>query len=331
MIDSDERLDPKIKSLCDLYFTSKADNNVTEASQCIATLFDLLFIADREAGSSAKFSLSTSVNQIKEELKIFICELKSHHMKLKASSAPAVLLSRQNPISESPILSPRRRQTSDDRSASRDSVSKLSDSHLYTSNRIIFYNQLFEQLPTTTKKSILNYFIDNSDNPHETCRLIMLAISLMSDQFSQLGGRLMQDLIRLSGSQRKDSTNQATDDSKQGTLNPRAVMMSRYARSLLVLDAIPLVLSHYNPSENSIDLEILFEQTLGFLSEHSLETAASEYEFSELYEGVKKTVTARILGLDINSGPKDYIEESTYITLNLLGQKYIDLLSEKVS
>lgn len=300
----------------ELYFTSKNSGDVASASKCLADLFHHLFIPlQHESKAAIKLEVSTIINQLREELRILVGELKTHHLKLKACAAPAMLLSRQTPsVSQSPMLSPRARLASDDRSSN----SKLSESHIHSTSRIIFYNQLFEQLPDATKKAIIDNLILNSDNSFETCRLMMLAISIMGETFHHLSARLIKNLISLS------NPPQPQEDNKSNVINPRTVMMCRYARSLLVLDAIPLVLGLPELSDTEIDMDCLFEQTLRFISEYCLETAASEYEFSELHEGVKKTIASRILGLEMNSASRDGMEESALLSLHLLNQRYID-------
>lgn len=318
--------DPKATS--ELYFVSKASSDVQEASNCLANLFDNFFIPlHNDPDITSNLEISTIINQLKEELKIIVSELKSHHLKLWACTAPAVLASRQTPsVSQSPMLSPRARMTSDERISHRDSSNKISDINFHSSYRIIFYSQLFENLDESTRRGILNYCIDSSDNPYECCRLMMLALSMMRDSFPNLSNKLIKNLIGLANPTKRDSALQSEDP--KSVPNPRISMMNKYARSLLVLDATPLVLNISQLSELDIDLEELFEQALRFLSEHCLESAATECDFNELHEGVKKAIAARILGIDINSSSKDGMEELTMMTLSLLNLRYIDSVSD---
>lgn len=309
--------DPNVTN--EIYMMAKSDGDVKEASKCFAKIFTNLFIAPEQSSLKPNSNeLSTVVNQTKEEIRVLLNELKSYFLKLKSQPAPAAIASRQLPsINPSPILSPRIRMSSEDRTTNRDTVSKL-DTHLHTSTRSFFYQQLFENLPEPIKKSILDHSIETCDNPFESCRLMMLALSIFNDSVTNYGSRLLRTLINLS------DPNKKPEENTQPYSNPRSSIMCHYAKNLLVLDAIPLVLSINPLASLEIEVEELFERILNFYSDQCLETSATEYEPNELHEGVKKSIAIRILGIEHNSALEEAIEDQLISTLSLLSRKFIE-------
>lgn len=310
--------DPNVTN--EIYMMAKSDGDVIEASKCFAKIFTDLFISSESSSIKTNSQeLSTVMNQTKEEIRVLLNELKSYFLKLKAQPASAALVSRQIPsIIPSPLLSPRVRMSSEDRSANCDSLSKL-DNHLSTSSRSFFYQQLFENLPEPIKVSFLDYSIETCGNPFESCRLMMLALSIFNGSVSNYGSRLLRTLTSLSDPDKK------LEDNKQPFPNPRSSIMCNYAKNLLVLDAIPLVLSLSPISSLEIDVEELYEITLKFYSNQCLETSSTEYEADELHDGVKKSIAVRILGIEHNSALEEAIEDQITSTLSQLSQKHLEL------
>lgn len=309
--------DPNVTN--EIYMMAKSDGDVSEASKCFANMFNDIFMANG-SGSPKNHTNESSVviNQIKDEIRLLLNDLKSHHLKLKSSQTPASAGIRQtNSVSQSPMLSPRLRMSSEDRAASRESLSRL-DSHLHSKTTSFFYQQLFDNLPKDVKSSILDHSIDTCDNPLERCRLMMLSISIFSDSVSKYGSQLISTLTSLS------EPDVATRKKLMSSCPP---MVCQYAKSLLVLDAIPLIFSA--PESENLDFEIeeLLSRTLSYYSEFYLENIASEYEFDELHEGLKKTIAARILGKENNSTADDSMEDNLVTVLNLLFDRYIHLFS----
>lgn len=311
--------DPNVTN--EIYMMAKSDGDVIEASKCFAKIFTDLFINQEQSSIKTNTQeLATVMNQTKEEIRVLLNELKSYFLKLKAQPASAALVSRQIPsIVPSPLLSPRVRMSSEDRSANIDSLSKL-DNHLNTSSRSFFYQQLFENLPETIKMSFLEHSIENCDNPFESCRLMILALSIFNGSVSNYGSRLLHTLTSLSDPDKK------LDDDKQAFPNPRSSIMCNYAKNLLVLDAIPLVLSILPISSLEFDVEELFERTLNFYSNQYLETSSAEYEADELHEWVKKSIAVRILGIEHNSALEEAIEDQITSNLSQLSQRHVELM-----
>jgi len=93
-------------------------------------------------------------------------------------------------------------------------------------------------------------------------------------------------------------------------------------------DAFRQSLANLAWSDPEFDIFELFELTLNFHSESSLEAYALEYEPLELYDGVKKTIAARILGIKYNSASEEANEDKIIATLDTLGKKYLESISE---
>lgn len=318
------------QSILEKYQFFKANADISEAAKCFSILFDcFLSPLSKDSQQANKLGLTQTINHIREELRNLTSDLKSNYLKLKTSATPAPLVSRQSQsVLHSPMLSPRIKSNPEDRSSGRDSITKL-DNQLNSTNRIIYYSQLFDNLPSTTRKQVLNFPLSETDNPLEACRLMMLIIVIFNEDVKIYGTRLLKTLLDVTS---KNKNQQQIADVKPINLqfsNPRANMMTRYARSLLVLDAIPLVASIAPLSEIEIELEELFEQTLSFYSETCLESSTPEYEFNELHEGVKKTITARILGIEHNHvASKEPNEDLLAASLSLLSQKYLETLND---
>lgn len=313
--------DPNVTN--EIYIMAKSDGDVSEASKCFANIFNDLFLTPHNNEDDPKdqtVELMTVMNQMREETRILLGELKSHFLKLKSLPAPAGLGSRQNTsLNPSPMLSPRMRMSSEDGFASRESISKLDITSLHSSSKSLFYQQLFENLPEETKKNILNHSIETCDNPFEQCRLIMLSLSIFSDSITLYGTKLLKTLIDLS-----NPKGETKSDHKQQL----STIMSHHAKSLLVLDAIPLVLNITSLANLDIDVDELFERTLDFYSKHCLEMSSTEYEINELHERVKRTITARILGTEQNSSAEEStFEYNVIFTLNLLSQRFLETLN----
>lgn len=312
--------DPNVTN--EIYMMAKSDGDVIEASKCFAKIFtDLFMNPEQNSIKTNPNEQSIVMNQTKEEIRVLLNELKSYFLKLKAQPASAALVSRQiPPIIPSPILSPRVRMSSEDRAANSDSALSKLDNHLNTSTRSFFYQQLFESLPEPIKKTILEHSIETCDNPFESCRLMMLAISIFNTNVVNYGSRLLRTLMSLSDPDKK------SDEDKQSFSNPRSSIMCNYAKNLLVLDAIPLVLSLTPPSSLELDVEELFERTLNFYSNQCLETSSTEYEADELLEGVKKSIAVRILGIEHNSALEEAIEDQLTSTLSQISQRHLELM-----
>jgi hypothetical protein len=304
----------------EIYLMAKADGDIEEAAKCFANIFQTLFINGDSTNRPTNDTLVVA-NQIKAETRILLNELKSQYLRLK--STPIIGSSghgRQIPsASQSPLLSPRLRMSSEDRSISRESVLRL-DKHLNSTNKSFFYQHLCDHLSHDTKKSILNHYIDNCDNPFERCHFMMLSISLFSESVVTHGHKLLRTLIDLS-----QSTNDKVSNDCDKTMGvPRPQSMCQYARNMLVLDAIPLIFSLTQSQDLDFDLDELFQQVLDHYSEFCLERAAEEYGFEELNEGVRKAIAARILAKDINcSAYEKEIEENLNISLNLLFERFL--------
>lgn len=315
--------DPNVTN--EIYLMAKSDGDVGEAAKCFANVFSDVFLDNERDLSSEDISheLKSVIHQIKDETKSLLTDLKTQYLRLKSLPVPAALTSRQaSSIQTSPMLSPRIRLSSEDRSTARESLAKL-DSHLHSSSRTLFYQQLFDSLPDTIKKSILDYSIETCENSIEQCRLMMLAMSIYNENVNIYGGRLLRLLVNLSkGKEQQQGVN------KVAFSNPISSMMQQYAKSLLVLDAIPLVLNLAPLSVLEIDVEELYEATLNLYSHNCLETSASEFEANELHEGVKKSIATRILGIEHNSAQDEAMEEHVIMTINLISQKFIENLPE---
>lgn len=314
------------KTTCENYIIAKTNGDPVSASKCISLLFEPLYRPlSQKSQIASELKLTTTINQLREELSILLSELKSNNLKLKASSAPASIGTRQGPsMNPSPMLSPRVKMGSDDRLSSRDSSSKTSEAHLHSSTRIIFYNQLFENLPLTTRRSILCHFIEHSDNQFESCRLIMLGFVLMGAEFTDYANRLIKSLSELADSSKKQQPSDEKNPMQPVISNPRQLMMCRYARNLLVLDAIPLALDYIDFLSTDFNVDNLFEQVLRLYSEQCLENSSNEHELGELHEGVKKTIASKILGIEMHGGSKDPSEEHITQTLSHLSLKVIE-------
>lgn len=315
--------DPNVTN--EIYIMAKSDGDVNEASKCFANIFNDLFLNKSQSPAKTQSNELLSVlNQMKEEIKVLLIELSSQYLKLKSVPAPPTLSTLQaqshNPT---PMLSPRLRLSSEDRVASRESVSRL-DTHLHSLTKSLFYQQLFESLPEPTKRSILDHAIETTENLFEKCRLMMLVISVFSDSCSTYGSRLLRKLMELS------TADQRLDEERQISCVSQASLMCHYAKSLLVLDAIPLVLNIIPVLQLDVDVEELYKTALNFYSEHCLETSAAEYEASELHEGVKKSRLAKshLSHLEHNSPADEAIEEHLLSTMSLLSQEFINSLQD---
>lgn len=314
--------DPNVTN--EIYMMAKSDGDVSEASKCFTNIFNDLFSSSNQNQPSNQTNdlRSSEVNiQIKEEIRQLINDLKAQYLKLKSSSTPGAGGMRQaHSVSQSPMLSPRLRLSSEDRAASRESLSKL-DSHLHSKTSSIFYQQLFDNLTRDVRVNILDHAIDTCESPLEKCRLMMLSISIFSDNVLKYGPQLIGTLSDLS---------QPEVAIKKKLLTSCPPMISHYAKSLLILDAIPLIFS--TPESSSQDYEIadLLHKIFSYYCEYYLENVASEYEFDELHDGLKKTIAARILGKDqSNSTPDDSMEDNLITILNLLFEKYLNTFKDE--
>ena len=310
--------DPNITN--EIYAMAKSDGDVGEAAKCFANIFQDLFA--NETDNLAHESI-TVANQMKEEMRLLLNELKTQYLKLKSTPNSTSSLRQQAPsVCQSPLLSPRSRMSSEDRSMSRDSVLKL-DNHLNYTNKSFFYQQLFDNLPQDVRRNVLSHAIDSSDNPFERCRLMMLTIILFNDSVSIFGPRLLKTLMDLS-----ELTSDKPGNSEKILGTTRLPSMCQYARSMLVLDAIPIVFNLSESQNLDFDLNELFQRIISYYSEFCLENVASEYEFEELHEGVKKTIAARILAKEMSSSLDDSIEENLILSMKLLFDKFIHVFSD---
>uniref|UniRef100_A0A6G1S950 Integrator complex subunit 10 n=1 Tax=Aceria tosichella TaxID=561515 RepID=A0A6G1S950_9ACAR len=301
--------DPNVTN--EIYVMAKADGDISEAAKCFANMFENLFTSAQSADNRTSETLAVA-NQMKEEIRLLLNELKNQHLKLRsAPTAPSG--------SQSPLLSPRLRMSSEDRTLCRDSVLRL-DKHLNSTNKSLFYQQLFDHLSQDVRRNILNHSVDNCDNPFERCRFMMLSISLFNDNVATHGHRLIRTLIDLSQATKDKSSNDC--DKTLGT--PRPQSMCQYARRMLILDAIPLIFNLPESLNLEFDLDKLFQQTINYYSEFCLERAAEEYEFEELHEGLKKAIAARILAKDLNfPAHEETIEENLNVSMNLLFDRFL--------
>lgn len=315
--------DPNVTN--EIYLMAKSDGDVGEASKCFANMFSDLFLDNERSPDSEELSneLKSVINQIKDETRSLLADLKSQYLRLKSLPAPAALNSRQtSSIQTSPMLSPRIRLSSEDRMGSRESIAKL-DTHLHSTSRTLFYQQLFEILPDAIKKSILDHSIETCQSPLEQCRLMMLAMSIFNETVNLHGGKLLRSLVDLSSGKIPPQ-----DCTKVLSNNPLSTIMQQYAKSLLVLDAIPLVLNLAPLSVLDVDIDKLYGATLSYYSMNCLETSSSEFEANELHEGVKKSIATRILGIEHNSAHDEALEEHLITTMNLISQKFVETLTD---
>lgn len=329
----------------EIYLMAKSDGDVGEAAKCFANIFTDLMLANRPTkeqqhetnlcDTAQNCETQSVINQMKEEIRLLLTELKAHYLKLKSVVVTSMFnqQTRQAPsVAQSPMLSPRLRLASEDRAASKETVAKL-DSHLHNATKRFFYQQLFDNLPKEVRKSLLDYSIENCDSPFEQCRLMILAISIFKEETIRLGSKLLKTLIDLSQS---TPPNEKTNAIHQDTTTPgpsRSSIMSYHAKSMLVLDAIPLVFNNISKSEklNDIRIEDLLMIVFDYYSKVLLENAANEYEFDELHEGMIKTIAARILGKDLinaNSKSDQLLDRSgTGFDVSLIAS--IELLMDK--
>jgi len=316
--------DPNITN--EIYLMAKSDGDVNEAAKCFANIFNDVLQDDQSSKDDASSETLLVINQIKDEIRLLLNELKLQFLKLRSStiiSAPNAsgLQSRQASIAQSPILSPRLRLSSEDCAASKDPVFTLNN-HLHSTRKSFFYQQLFDSLPKEIRKDLLFHSIENSENPFERCRLMMLTLSIFEDTVVILGPRLIRTLADLS-----HQVSEKNNHQDKLLSAPRPPVMSNLAKSMLVLDAIPLVISLEKSEKLEIQLDELLMKTLCFYSEYCLENVATDYELSELHEGLKKTIAARILGKEMSGAPEDPNAECLMNSSNLLMEKFLNEIS----
>lgn len=305
------------KATYEAYLKAKSDGDVGEASKCFASIFCDLFARSQKDTDPMQGKTSESlvvINQTKEEIRLLLSELKSHYLKLKSSLMMNSIgggLRQTSSVCTSPMLSPRVRMSSEDRTASRESLTKL-DSQLRSTSKSFFYQQMFDNLSHHVRLDLLTHSIDACDNLLEKCRLMMLSITLFNETVANHAKQLIATLVGL------------TDETGKAATNVRPIVTLRQqAKSLLILDAIPLVLNLKDVELAQVDLDQLFERTIKFYSEHYVQNAANEYEPQELHEGLKKSVAARILGREIQSTLDESMEENILSTLIALSERYL--------
>lgn len=293
--------DPNVAN--EIYIMAKSDGDICEASKSFVDIFNYLLASTKDESISKGISaeITDILDRMKEEMKTLLCELESLHLKLKTPSAH--------------VSSANRRKNSNlDQGKGR--VSKANNC---STTRKFSYQALFDNLPDDTKRGIFDYAIETCDNPIEKCVLIMLNINLFPDDVESRGTRLLQILIDLSDDNKKPDKLSDTGPSTE------TCSQTYYkAGSLLVLDAIPLVLNHVPLSNLDIDVVKLFKSTLSYTSEQCLEEIAKETNGSEMQEEVKKFIARRILGMEQNCFSLSENEKYSRITFNLLCDKFLD-------
>lgn len=321
----------------EIYLMAKSDSDAHEASKCFAKIFNDLLSNNENDNSTSKINidrLKQVRDQMKEETKFILNDLETKFLKLKSTygtQSESPQSQSNNPTtSSSPIMgilaSPKHRMRMIS-VESRDSISKIENSQLVpyqkssTCTRKSFYHQLFDYLPEETKRNILYQSIESCDNNSiEACKLMMLTISIYNDVVTTYGSRLLRTLINLSNPNKIQQ--EGTDN------NTTSHDICKYAKSLLVLDAIPLVLNMTSLKNLDVESEELFERTLNLYSDHYLEAAAKEYQVNELHEGMKKFLSARIIGIEHKPITEELREDYLIGTLKFLSQKFMDTLTD---
>lgn len=284
----------------EIYLMAKSDGDINEASKCFASLVKLLLPSDNhrsESNGSGSNHPTALISRIKDEIELYLSQLKSKSLQLK-SKPPATLSSRD------------RAEPGPTRLHSRDPQSQLSQSlsqvSLHSRSDIVFYHQLFENLPADVNKSIIDQTIDSCEDCFEQCRLMLLSMSVFPDSVDTYSNRLLARLIEIV------RTTEWRDDYRE------------YASSLLVLDAIPLVLRLIPLSRLTLDIGELFSHILGYYSRHCLKVAAEEYSYNELEDGLRKSIAERILCKESDHLYEDVIEDNINSTFDLLYDKYLE-------
>lgn len=299
------------------------DGDVGDAAGYFNRLFEALFAGEELRSDAAADARKMVANQMKEEMRLILTELKSQWLKLKSTPDPTNM--RQAP----PVSSPRSRMSSEDRSVlmSRDSVQKL-DSHLISHKKSCFYQELFDNLPQETRQGLINYSIENCDNPFERCRLMMLSITLSNDCVKFHGPKLFRTLIELSEPASSSDRAAASNTDRVHQRSNRAVNMCQYAKSMLVIDAIPLVFNLSQSQDLDVDIDELFTLTFKYYSEFCLNVAASEFDLEELHENVRKSLASN--DPLKTSALEDQMEERINLSLNLIFDKFLREFSNDV-
>lgn len=319
-----------IRSNLQVYNAAKSNGDVAEASKSFATVFDELFLQDDKSLEQQSITLFLVTNQMKDEIRLLVNELKSQFLKINPISMPTTLPVRSLPsIHQHPAANGWKKVCQESRFNSSNQTCKA-DENLSQSTEAFFYQQLFENLPEAIKKRILDQSIDACDNSLDRCRLMMLAMTIFSDTAPQYGSELLKTLIDLS-EPLDDVASPETNGKPRPPDQLRVVKTSKHAKNSLILDAIPLVLKTASIADLDTKADSLIERTLNFYSNHCLEIAATEYEYHELHEGLKKDIVCRILGNSRTSASDDAIEERLNKTLALLNEKYIETISEERS
>lgn len=298
--------DPNVAN--EIYTMAKADGDVDEASKSFASIFNHLFASTKvSANSKACSDEEESIrDRMKDELNTLFKELKSLHLEFKTSPASTSTQARQK-LSTNIV---------DDKHGIKELSLKSSNHPLI---RSFSYKALFEHLPDTTKRSLFDYAIECCNDPMEKCKLIMLDISVFNDNVASRATQLLRLLIDLSCHKKKH-------DEQPQKLTPSETTpqsAKQYARSVLVLDAIPLVLGKINLSSLDIELGELYDIILSFSCEQWLEKAAKENDPSVLNEEVRRSIAKRILDLE-HTTPSDVTEGYSRITFNLLVGKFLE-------
>lgn len=298
---------------------ARSNSDVAEAAKYFSSIFEQLFICDDALKDNVANEIMAVANQMKEEIRLLLNELKTQYLKLKSHPDPLNTSSiRQAP----PISSPRSRMSSEDRSVmGRDTISKL-DSHLISHKKSCFYQELYDNLPQETRRDLIDYSINNCDNPFERCRLMMLAITLSNDCVKTYGPKQIHTLIELSEPTNQDKTSNSDKTFQRST---RAIGMCQYAKSMLVLDAIPLMFSLSESQDLDVNIEELLSITFKYYAEICLNTAANEFDLEELPENVEKCLTS--VDLMKPTLLEDHIEERVNLSINLIFDRFLQEFS----
>lgn len=302
--------DPNVAN--EIYQMAKSDGDVCEAAKSFVDIFNYLLASTKDESKLKDISVEVTdiIDGMKEEMKTLLCELEFLHLKLKTSSA-------HNFSSKSRENSS---HNQGDKSNSKGSVLKASNC---ATQKKFSYQALFDNLPGDTKRDLFGYAIETCNDPIEKCVLMMLDINLFPDNVASRGSRLLKILTDLNDSKEED------EPSDEGSPTETCFLPDHKARSLLVLDAIPLILNYVPLSDLDIDVVKLFQETINYITDQCLEVTASETNPSELDEEVKKFIARRILGLEHNCFLPSENEENSRITLNLLCDKFLDICANE--
>lgn len=317
----------------EIYLMAKADGDVNEASKCFAKIFNNLNRAiplDSEAkalvlrgkmDSPIQTSSAHSETFVGQEIDHLLEDLQSKYLKRKTTleflnsfktrSANTVPLS-NNQSQANISASPRMRMLSID--SNRESSSR-NDNRTSISGNLSFYHQLFDQMSDEIKRNIFRYKIEHCRDLEMKCHLMMLAITIFNDTITLYGSSLLNTLIELSSIY---------------SMKRRAEEATRHKiQSLLILDALPLVLNITQLQDLQVDIDQLYKIILDFYSDYYLENVREFTNIHEFQEGMRKSIAARIIGVEqVHDASEELCENYVISSLKLLNQKIIEQMTD---